>query len=116
MHAAESTTGRQRHLLRMGTTVLPIPKRAASLAKLLIAHPLGLTRIDMLKAAVPGLALNATCHVSRLRKAGCPIESVPVIGADSDGNKVTFVRYRLAGEIAITFEPWPVAEGAADGE
>jgi hypothetical protein len=104
---------RHRHLLHVGDIVLPIPKRAAALARLLLANPDGMTRMDMLTAAAPGLALSATCHVSRLRKAGCPIESVPVVGTDAEGNKVMFARYRLAGDIGITSGPWPTPEGAA---
>ncbi|WP_203069870.1 hypothetical protein [Falsiroseomonas ponticola] len=104
---------RPRHLLRVGDTFLPIPKRAAEVARLLLQHPAGMTRVEMLNAAPPRLALNATCHVARLRKAGCPIESVPVIGTDADGNKVLFVRYRLAGDIAVTAGPWPMLEDAA---
>ncbi len=108
-HAAQ----RHRHLLRVGDTFLPIPKRAAEVARLLLQHPAGLTRVEMLNAAPPGLALNATCHVARLRKAGCPIESAPAFGTDAEGNKVLFVRYRLAGDIAVTAGPWPVLEDAA---
>lgn len=106
-------TRRHRHLLRVGDTFLPIPKRAAALALLLLEYPGGMTRLDMLNAAPPGLALNATCHVARLRKAGCPIESVPVVGADAEGNRVLFVRYRLAGDIAVTAGLWPMLEDAA---
>ncbi|SFK99440.1 hypothetical protein [Falsiroseomonas stagni] len=106
-------TGRHRHLLRVGDMFLPIPKRAAEVARLLLRHPAGMTRVEMLNAAPPGLALNATCHVARLRKAGCPIESVPAFGTDADGNKVSFVRYRLAGAIAVTAGPWPMLEDAA---
>jgi hypothetical protein len=102
---------RMRILLRVGGLATPIGQRAASIAHLLLAVAEGLTRVEMLRVGTPGLALGAPGYICRLRKAGAPIESVPVIGLDAAGEPVRFVRYVLRGEIQITREPWPQEEG-----
>jgi hypothetical protein len=101
---------RRRSLLRIGSCTTPIGEREAGIARLLLAYPAGLTRMEMLSAGTPGLALGAPGYVSRLRKAGAPIESVPVTGTDAAGSPVRFVRYRLAGTVEVTREPWPQLE------
>ncbi len=105
--AAEVRRPPPRILLHAGGCTTPIGRREASLAHLLLAVPEGMSRLDMLRAAPPGLALGAPGYVCRLRKAGAPIESVQLVGTDAAGKPVRFVRYRLAGDIQITREPWP---------
>lgn len=98
------TSPRRRLILRVGERAEPIGERAASVARLLLEHRGGLTRLEMLTKAPPGLALGATGYIARLRKAGAPIESAPEIGTDAAGRPVRFVRYVVAGAMEIAHE------------
>lgn len=101
---------RRRLVLRVRGNAEPIGKRPADFARLLLEHPAGLTRLEMLRKAPPGLALGATAYAARLRKAGAPIESVPETGTDAAGRVVRFVRYIVAGPMTVGYET-PDAEG-----
>lgn len=96
-----------RTVLHVAGNALPIGQRMATIARLLIEHPEGLTRLQMLAAAPPGIALNAPALIAQLRRVGAPIESIPTTGTDANGQIVRFVRYRLAGEMEVRREPWP---------
>ena len=104
MALTSTTSPRRRLVLRVGDRSEPIGERAASVARLLLENRDGLTRLEMLRIAPPGIALGATGYVARLRKAGAPIESAPEIGTDAAGRPVRFVRYIAAGAMAITVE------------
>lgn len=104
MALTSTTAPRRRLMLRVGDRCEPIGERAASVARLLLENRAGLTRLEMLSKAPPGIALGATGYIARLRKAGAPIESAPETGSDATGRPVRFVRYIAAGAMAIIVE------------
>lgn len=95
---------RRRLVLRVRGRTEHIGQRPAAVARLLLAHPRGLTRLEMLSKGPPGLALGAPTYIARLREAGAPIESVPETGSDTAGRTVRFVRYIVAGPMTVGYE------------
>ncbi|MBR0668276.1 hypothetical protein GXW71_28245 [Roseomonas hellenica] len=82
-------------------TPIPVNGRPLELARLLMAHRGGLTRLQMVFAEFYALGLDAPSIVRRLRKVGVPIESIPEKGEDRSARPVTFVRYRLGANVRL---------------
>jgi hypothetical protein len=92
----------------------------AVILNLLLEHPEGLTRLEILEKSTPAAAFVAGLTIRRLRRRGVPIETTMETGKNTYRGDVKFARYRLAGPVrlcdryvvtaareVISLGPWP---------
>ena len=88
-------------LISYGGRELALAGKNAAIMLLLLQHPGGLTRYEMLQKAHPSLGLWAERGVCRLRCYDVPIETLNEKETTQCGETLAVVRYRVSGPVQL---------------